>query len=89
MQPSEKMSEDIELPKKRTHKILSKKERERLLNHLNGVDPLVLTGVTKSKLHKQCHRFLECLTRLIDTLYAHYHEKLVKDILLHHCACFG
>ena len=64
---SEDKSEGSVAAKKRTHRILSKKERESLVQHLNEVDPMVLTAVTNSKLREQSY-FSETLMNLVSII---------------------
>ena len=64
---SEDKSEVSVAAKKRTRKILSKKERESLVQHLSEVDPMVLTAVTNSRLREQSY-FSEMLMNLVDCL---------------------
>ena len=79
---SEDKSEGSVAAKKRTRRILSKKERESLVQHLNEMDPMVLTAVTNSKLRKQSY-FSETLMNLVDCLFADNHQ-LAEDIVTNH-----
>ena len=79
---SEDQSEQFLVPKKRSRKVLSKKERESLVKCVNNVDTVVLTAVINSKLCEQSY-FSENLTKLTDTLFAD-NLKLVEDIITNH-----
>ena len=87
VEATEDQSKNPSVPKKWTQKVLSKKERESLVECVNNVDTLVLTTVISSKLREQSY-FSENLIKLVDTLFADNH-KLVKNILTNHQAYFG
>lgn len=73
--------------KKRTRKVLTKRERENLVRHVSEMDPLILTAVTNAKLHEQSF-FSDALVHLVDILFADHHH-LVEDILKNHQKHFG
>ena len=87
VEANEDQSEQFSAPKKRSRKVLSKKERESLVKCVSNVDTVVLTAVINSKLCEQSY-FSENLTKLADTLFAD-NLKLVEDIITNHQAHFG
>ena len=84
---SEDKDEGSVAAKKRTCKILSKKERESLIKHLNEVDPMVLTAVANSKLREQSY-FSELLMSLVDGLFTDNYQ-LAEDIITNHQTHFS